>query len=410
MEIFLLVPIILLASFLMGLLFRRIGLPPVVGQILAGILLGIPFLKGLLFDTESSFVIVDFLAYLGIVFLLFLAGLEIDIEKIRETSRESVLISLSSALLPFSLGFVFIIAVFPSYGWLTALVFGGALMVTSEATKVKVLMDLNSLNTHLGAIMLAAGALDDIFEVLFLALVAVIGKGGGLMELAAIPLELVVFAALAFVFFKVASKVFRYLDKNGGNQAELFALVVIFIMVLAALSESLGIGYLIGAITGGFILQIAMRGIHKQHRESMTKVTELVALGFIVPFFFANVGINFDSSTLFSSLTLLIATVAIAFLGKIVGCLFVKPFSRLSLKQLYYTGWAMNSRGAAELVIALAAKQFGLISLDVFSALVAMSLITTLTFPPILARGISKNPGLMDVAASETETTQSGPA
>ncbi len=401
MEIFVLVPLILITTFGIGLLFKRIGLPAVVGQILAGILLGIPFLKGCLFDNQSSLVIIDFLAYLGIVFLLFLAGLEIDIEKIRETSRESLLISLSSALLPFGLGFGFMMLVFPSYGWLTALVFGGAMMVTSEATKVKVLMDLNSLNTHLGAILLAAGALDDIFEVLFLALVAVIGRGGGLLELAAIPLEIIIFGVVAFLFFKVASKIFRYLGRNGGNQAEIFSLVVIFIMVLAALSESLGIGYLIGAIAGGFILQIAMRSIHERHRKDMIKVTELIALGFIVPFFFANVGINFDSSTLFSSLTLLVVTVVIAFLGKIFGCLLIKPFSRLTLKQLYYVGWAMNSRGAAELVIALAAKQFGLIPLDVFSALVAMSLITTLTFPLVLARGIHKNPGLMNVTASE---------
>jgi Kef-type K+ transport system membrane component KefB len=402
MEIFVLVPLILIVTFVMGLLFKRIGLPAVVGQILAGILLGIPFLKGFLFDSESSLIIIDFLAYLGIIFLLFLAGLEIDVEKIRETSRESILISLSSALLPFGLGFTFMMLVFPSYGWLTALVFGGAMMVTSEATKVKVLMDLNSLNTHLGAILLAAGALDDIFEVLFLALVAVIGRGGGLLELAAIPVEIVIFVVIAFVFFKLASKIFRYLDRNRGNQTEIFSLVVIFIMVLAALSEGLGIGYLIGAIAGGFILQIAMRSIHERHRKDMVKVTELIALGFIVPFFFANVGINFEFDTLFASLGLLVATVVIAFSGKIVGCLLIKPFSRLTLKQLYYTGWAMNSRGAAELVIALAAKQFGLIPLDVFSALVAMSLITTLTFPPILARGIRKNPGLMSVATSES--------
>jgi Kef-type K+ transport system membrane component KefB len=402
MEIFVLVPLILIVTFVMGLLFKRIGLPTVVGQILAGILLGIPLLRGFLFDSEPSLVIVDFLAYLGIIFLLFLAGLEIDIEKIKETSRESILISLSSALVPFGLGFTFMMLVFPSYGWLAALVFGGAMMVTSEATKVKVLMDLNSLNTHLGAIMLAAGALDDIFEVLFLALVAVIGRGGGLLELAAIPVEIVVFVVVAFAFFKVATKVFRYLGKNGGNQAEIFSMVVIFIMVLSALSESLGIGYLIGAIAGGFILQIAMRSIHEKHRKDMIKVTELIALGFIVPFFFANVGINFEFDTLFSSIGLLVATVIIAFSGKIVGCLVIKPFSRLSLKQLYYTGWAMNSRGAAELVIALAARQLGLIPLEVFSALVAMSLITTLAFPPVLARGIRKNPGLMDVTASET--------
>ena len=405
MEIFVLVPLILIVTFVMGFLFKRIGMPAVVGQILAGILLGIPFLRIVLFDSESSLVILDFLAYLGIIFLLFLAGLEIDIEKIRETSRESLLISLSSALVPFGLGFTFMMLVFPSYGWLAALVFGGAMMVTSEATKVKVLMDLNSLNTHLGAIMLAAGALDDIFEVLFLALVAVVGRGGGLLELAVIPVEIIVFGVIAFAFFKVASKVFRYLDKKGGNQAEIFSLVVIFIMVLAALSEGLGIGYLIGAIVGGFILQIAMRNIHESHRKDMIKVTELIALGFIVPFFFANVGINFEFDTLFSSLALLVATVVIAFSGKIIGCMLIKPFSRLTMKQLYYAGWAMNSRGAAELVIALAAKQLGLIPLEVFSALVAMSLITTLTFPPVLARGIRRNPGLMNVATSEAIET-----
>ena len=405
MEIFVLVPLILIVTFVMGFLFKRIGMPAVVGQILAGILLGIPFLRVVLFDSESALVIVDFLAYLGIIFLLFLAGLEIDIEKIRETSRESLLISLSSALVPFALGFTFMMLVFPSYGWLAALVFGGAMMVTSEATKVKVLMDLNSLNTHLGAIMLAAGALDDIFEVLFLALVAVIGRGGGLIELAAIPVEIVVFVVVAFAFFKGASRIFRYLDRKGGNQAEIFSLVVIFIMVLAALSEGLGIGYLIGAIAGGFILQIAMKNIHERHRKDMIKVTELIALGFIVPFFFANVGINFEFDTLFSSIGLLVATVVIAFSGKILGCIVIKPFSRLTLKQLYYTGWAMNSRGAAELVIALAAKQLGLIPLEVFSALVAMSLITTLTFPPVLARGIHRNPGLMNVVASEAVET-----
>ena len=396
MDIFVVAPVVLIVTFAMGLLFKKIGLPSVVGQILAGILLGFPLLKGILFASESSLVILDFLAYLGIVFLLFLAGLKIDIEKIRETSRESIMISLSSALLPFVLGFAIMLFMFPGYGLLTAIVFGGALMVTSEATKVKVLMDLNSLNTQLGAIMMSAAMVDNIFVVLFLAVLAVIGKGGGLLESAAIPLQLVIFIAVAFVFFKAVSKILRYFEKNGGSQIELFSIVVIFIMVLAALSESLGIGYLIGAIAGGFILQISMRGIPKNHRKDMVRVTELIALGFILPFFFANVGINFDLTTLFSNLSLLILTVVIAFLGKFFGAMIVKPFSRLTIKQLYYVGWAMNSRGATELVIALAARQLGLIPLDVFSALVAMSLISTFVFPPILARGIRRNPGLMN--------------
>ncbi|MFB0569408.1 MAG: cation:proton antiporter [Nitrososphaeria archaeon] len=384
-------------AFALGELCKKVGIPPVIGQILGGMLFGIPFFQHMILVDESSVSILNFLSDLGIMFLLFLVGLEIDIEKIKETSRDSVLISFSSALLPFLLGFTFIQVFFPQYGFLTALVFGGALMVTSEGTKVKVLIDLNSLNTRLGAVMVAAGAIDDIFEVLFLSIVVVMAHGGTLVELASIPLELVAFTVVAFASFKIISKALRYLDKNGSkDETELFSMVVIFVLTLAALSEALQVGYLIGAIIAGFLLQISMKGIIRQHKRDMIKVTKLITLSFVVPFFFANVGINFDLTALFSNVGLLLVTLGIASVGKIAGTIMVKPLSILNLKQLYYVGWGMNSRGAAELVIALIAVRYGLIPLEVFSALVAMSLITTLVFPLVLARGIRGNPGLMN--------------
>jgi Kef-type K+ transport system membrane component KefB len=395
MEPLVVVPIILILSFVFSEIFKKVGFPQVVGQILAGMLLGISVIKGFLF-TELSLLIVDFLSVLGIVFLLFLAGLEIDIEKIKENSRDSILISLSSALLPFFLGFSFLTVFFPEYGFLTALIFGGALMVTSEGTKVKVLMDMHKLNTRLGAVMLAAGAIDDIFEVSFLALVVVMALGGGFTELAIIPLELIVFIAIAFVSFKVIYRAFSYLEKKGSDETERFSIVVIFILVLAALSQTLELGYLIGAIIGGFLLQISMRDIQKKHREDMIKMTKAISLSFIVPFFFVYAGLNFELESLSSNIFLLVVTVAIAFIGKLVGTLITKPFSTLNLKQLYYVGWAMNSRGAAEMVIALIAKQSGLIPPEVFSALVLMTIVTTFIFPFALARGIKKNPRLME--------------
>ncbi len=398
MQILAIIPIILIVAFSLGKLFRRIGLPSVIGQILAGIIFGIPLFEELLFNDAPTLLIIDFLATLGILLLLFLAGLEIDIQKVKETSTDSILISLSSAILPFIFGFGFVIIFLPQYGFLTALIFGGALMVTSEGTKVKVLMDLNSLNTKLGAVMLAAGAIDDVFEVLFLSIVVVIAKGGSLMELAIIPLEMIFFIAIAFISLKAVSMILHHLDKYTEDETELFSIVMIFILILAALSESLNVGYLIGAIIGGFLLQISMRGISRRHRRALITEIKLVALGFVVPFFFANVGLKFDTNTLLSNIPLVIVTIFLAFSGKLLGTIATKPFSSLSLKQLYYVGWAMNSRGAAELVIALIAFQYGLIPLEIYSALVATSIVTTLTFPPILSRGIKKNPGLMEVA------------
>ena len=403
MEILAIVPIILIAAFTLGELFKRIGLPTVVGQIIAGLLFGIPAIKELVFGEGSSLIIIEFLATLGVLLLLFLAGLEIEIDKIKETSRDSILVSLSSALVPFALGFVFITVFFPENGFLSALIFGGAMMVTSEGTKVKVLMDLNSINTRLGAVMLAAGAIDDIFEVLFLSIVVVFAKGGSLFDLAIIPVEIIIFLIIAYISFKVMSKVIQYLDKKPGEETGLFSIVMIFILVLAALSESLNVGYLIGAIIGGFLLQISLRGISKKNSREMVNVVKLIALGFIVPFFFVNVGLSFDLNMLSSNLPLIAVTIGIAFFGKMIGTLIIKPVSTLSWTQLYYVGWAMNSRGAAELVIALIAMQYGLISLEIFSALVAMSIVTTLIFPPVLARGIRKNPGLMNAKVIEKD-------
>ncbi|MEJ2241807.1 MAG: cation:proton antiporter [Candidatus Bathyarchaeota archaeon] len=396
MQLLAILPIILIVAFILGELFKRVGLPSVVGEILAGLLFGIPILKNLLFGDGDTLIIIDFLATLGVLLLLFLAGLEIEIEKIKETSRDSILVSLSSALVPFGLGFLFMTIFFPEYGYLAAVIFGGAMMVTSEGTKVKVLMDLNSLNTRLGAVMLAAGAIDDIFEVLFLSVVVIFANEGSLFDLAMIPVEIIIFLLIAYISFKLMSKVLRALDKKPGEETGLFSIVMIFILLLAALSESLNVGYLIGAILGGFFLQISLKEISQKNRKDLINVVKLIALGFIVPFFFVNVGLTFDLTTFLSNTPLIIVTILIAFFGKMIGTLIIKPVSTLNWKQLYYIGWAMNSRGAAELVIALIAVQYNLIPLEIFSALVAMSIVTTLIFPPVLSRGIKRNPGLMD--------------
>jgi Kef-type K+ transport system membrane component KefB len=216
------------------------------------------------------------------------------------------------------------------------------------------------------------------------------------MDLAMVPVEMIIFLAVAFIAFKIISKVLQHLDKRSNENTELFSIVLIFILVLAALSESLNVGYLIGAVLGGFLLQASMKKISAKNQRDLINVIKLIAMGFVVPFFFVNVGLTFDIDTFLANIPMIAITVTIASVGKLVGTLIVKPVSTLSWKQLYYVGWAMNSRGAAELVIALIAIQYGLISPEIFSALVSMSLITTLILPPILARGIKNNPGLMD--------------
>ncbi len=387
------IAIVLGTAFLFNELFKKLNLPPVVGQIVGGLILGIPLLRELIFQSSQATEIVDLLATLGILFLLLLVGLEIDIEKIRESSKEAVLISLCAALVPLILGFLFLRLM--GYSLIASLVFGGALSVTAEGTTVKVLMDSNVLNTKLGAITVSAGAIDDIFEVLFLSMVTVVGFGGSIYQLVYLPIEFLVFAAVTFILFRIVTNLLQRVERKE-TDVELFSLVIIFVLMIASLSEALEIGYLLGAIISGFLLQVSMKHLKKKLEEEIIIATKLITLAFVVPFFFVNIGLNFNYDYLAGNLLLLLATIVIAFLGKIIGTIIVKPFSKMSLRQLYLIGWGMNSRGAVELVIALLALNHGLISQEVFSALVAMAIVTTLVFPFVLEHEIKNNPTALE--------------
>lgn len=384
--------VILTLAFLLNMIFKKAGFPPIVGQILAGIILGFPTLKALLFNSESLLA-VDLLSTLGIVFLLFLAGLEIDVRRIKETTKDSILIALGTTLTPLVLGFAFLLGI--GYNLIVAIVFGGALAVTAGGTIVGVLMDLNVCNTKIGAISVAAGTIDDVFEILLLSIIVMLIHGGNLIEMALLPLELLLFVIISFILFKTMSKIMPHFKKERSN-VELFSMVIILLIGLAALSEILGIGYLIGAMIGGFLLQLSMKKLGRKSEREVVDVTRLITLAFVVPFFFVNIGLDFDIGLLFENPMLTIAAVLIAVGGAIMGALLTKPFSSLSIRQLYIVGWAMSSKGSVEMVIALLARKYGLLPLEIFSALVAMAIITTLVFPFVLKSEIEKNRSIMD--------------
>ena len=354
-------------------------------------LLGIPIVKALLFDS-TSFVALDVLSTFGIVFLLFLAGLEIDIRLIKETAKTSILIGMAATLTPLFLG-VFVLLII-GYTLPVAIVFGIALSVTASGTIIGTLMELNAINTKLGAIFVAAGTVDDILEVTLLSVVTLLIQGGGYIQLALLPLQLLVFVVISFVLFKFLTKLMVHVkarEEPDGHGVELFSVAIIILIGMAALSESLSIGYLIGAVLAGFLLQNSMKKIGEKSRFQIVNTTRLIALAFVVPFFFANIGLNFNVSAILENPILTVIAVAIAIGGAIVGAFITKPFSRLSFRQLYVVGWAMSSKGGVELVVALLAQRYGLFPPEIFNALVAMAIVTTLAFPFVLKREIQRN-------------------
>ncbi|MEM4297173.1 MAG: cation:proton antiporter [Nitrososphaerota archaeon] len=391
-ETLMVISIILVMSFLLSWLFRWAGLPPVVAQVIVGIVIGTQPLREFLLD-PASFSAIDILAVLGIIFLLYLAGLEIDLERVKRVTRDSALIACAATGFPFVLGFA--VLTLMGYDLLAATIFGGALGVTAEATIVKVLMDMDVINTKLAAIFLAAGVIDDILEILLLTTIIVVLQGLTL-ELTRLPMQLMVFAIISFFLYVGAAKFLEHFQRRV-RDLELFSFGILLAIGISSLSQFLGFGHLFGAIVGGFVFQAILRGIGAVRRDEMAKDTRLITLAFVAPFFFVSIGLSFDVGLFFANPSLIIIATVLAVVGSITGSLMVKPFSRLRLKELYLVGLGMSSKGSAELVIALLAKRYGLISSDIFSALVTMAIITTLTIPFVLEKEIRRSPSIMDL-------------
>jgi len=410
----------LIVSFILSELFYRLKYPRVMGQIIAGIIIGLPLFSGLIFPQggfsaalasgQPSAVLIDMLSDLGIIFILLLVGLEINYTKLKTLSYDVLAIAALTILVPFAAGYYLMQLM--GYPSIISLVVGAALAITAEGTTAMVLMELDKLNTKLGEIVLAAGVLDDLFGVVFLSMLLVFVPGNTspdllnslgldyssgdniLIPFMIVLLELFVFVTLSFVMFRVFPPVIRYIQSEKSESTE-FMTVLLGGLFIAVLSELLGLGTIIGAFIAGLIIQHAIG--NKMEEEKMVEDLKLAGLSLFIPFFFIHIGLHFDLSSLFSNPLVFLLILSVALAGKIISALIAKPFTDLSWQQLYLVGWCMNSRGAVGLVIAGMSYSFFVEAgaLDVFSSIVAMTALTTLILPLVLKYEISRHPSIM---------------
>ncbi len=328
--------IVLLSLLTLSALFvfivERLKLPGVIGLILGGLFIGIPMVKDLIVGPHTEFVFA--LGDIGLLCLMFLAGFESSWKKICHEKKDSLAISTCAALTPFVLGFV----VFKAFGFssITALVVGIGMSITAEATIADMLLEMKKLKTKVGSAMMGAGIIDDVFG--FLAFI-------GLMYLM-------------------------------GNR------------------EVSGYTFLI-AVIAVFFVGIFVR-VHLKKEHPFIQVLEKLLKWLVIPFFFISVGLNFDMNSLVVSTFPILLIIMIALVGKIGGSLLAKPFTDLSWRQLHLIGWAMNSRGAMGMALVLIAYNEGLLSVEIYSGLVIMALVTTLVFPFVINRILHHHPRVME--------------
>lgn len=395
MELFYVLLVLLVATRACGEIALRTGQPVLVGELLAGIGLGVvvsryelPGLSGLA-GNEVFVALTD----LGIFFLMLLAGIELEPRKLARASRGAFLVAIAGFLLPLALGFGLGWAFIPdSYAKVAQCLFlGTALAITAIPVAVKALMDLGQLESRVGQTIVSAAVFDDVLSlVLLTVLVAVIRTGAvpGPAELSLIGLKVAGFFAITLTLGVVLAPHLGWLLTRIRIAEFEFSALLIAALAYAVLAELLGLHFVVGAFVAGlfFTRRITSRELFESVKGRLSGVTS----GFLAPIFFASIGMQLDVEAATAVPTFLVLLIAAAFVGKLAGAGLAARALGMGRRESFAVGMGMSGRGAVELIIAEIALQAGLFSIpsptpliveQLFSAVVIMAVVTTLATP-----------------------------
>lgn len=365
--------IMLAAAKLMAEVFERLRQPAVVGEILAGIVIG-PSLLGWVAPSE----LITILAEVGVIFLLFTVGLETKPQAIFQVGTRATMVGVFGVVLPFVAGYG--IAIWWDGSFVEAMFIGAALVATSVGITARVLGSMGLLDMQTSRIILGAAVIDDILGLIILSLVSSVSQQGtvsyaGLLKTAAAAILFTVFVAL--VGSRVLKRLAPAIQKLRLSKP-FFNIGLILCLGLSVASIYVGVAAIIGAFLAGMALAEATEDNHKMHQLT-SGVTE-----FLVPFFLVNIGMQLDLAVFrdMSVVALAIIVTVAAVLTKFVGCgLGAWGMGRRDMAQI---GIGMVPRGEVGIVVAQIGLGLGVISSNFFAAVLFMAVATTLIAPPFI--------------------------
>ena len=355
-----------------GELFERLGMPAVLGEILAGVVLG-PFGTGFVVPSSTIFAIAE----VGAIFLLFTVGLETSPGDLVRVGRQSLGVAMAGVLLPFLLGFGYLMIRGESTH--ESLFVGAAMVATSVGITARILRDLHVLKSRPAQIILGAAVFDDILGMILLAVVVSMATGGiHWLHLGIVTAEAIGFALfMIFVGPRVIQRVRPGLQRLSTHDAPLILSLAIC-LGLSVASTTIGMAAVIGAFFAGLIFADYSPEWNLQPR--VHAINE-----FLSPFFFFTMGARLDLS-IFSREVLITASIitVLAFFSKIVGC--GLPLLKEGRKVALKVGMGMSPRGEVALIVALIGLQMNAISQRAYAIVVFMTALTTLIPPYFIKR------------------------
>ena len=386
---------ILITCRLFGWLFQKIGQPTVIGEIVAGIVLGpsvlghlLPEASGFLFPVESL-ANITILSQFGLILFMFAIGMELDITEVRKKLKETILISHTSTIVPFFCGMLTAYFVYDTYAdkgtpFLSfALFIGIAMSITAFPVLARIIQERGLTRTHLGTISLASAANGDITAWCLLAVVIAIAQAGSMLS----AVYNILFSAIyiAFMFFAVRPflKMIGHIYHNKEViDKGLVAFMFLLLIISAYLTEMLGLHALFGAFIAGVVMPSNVK-----FRKIMTEKVEDVSLALFLPLFFVSTGLRTEIGLLNSPDLWWMCGVFIlvAIIGKFGGAMFSARFVGESWKDSLYIGALMNTRGLMELVVLTIGYEMHILPPSIFVMLVLMTLVTTFMTIPLVS-------------------------
>jgi Kef-type K+ transport system membrane component KefB len=387
------IALLLAAGLSFGHLARRVRLPAVVGELFGGVLLGptllgrvSPSLLAWLFPTSGPVATArEGVLKLALLTFLFVAGLEVNLAHVRRHKATVLWTSLLGIALPFACGY-FAVRWFSSM-WRqpaapdqTALFLGAALSITALPVIARILIDLQLERTPFASIVLAAATIDDItgWTLFATVLTAVTREAGPLDRWSAVAVVLALTALVVTVGRRAIDWSRRHFGPHASNPGSLIAAAGVLTIVLAAILEKLGLHAMFGAFLAGLAMA---RGL--EERAPAHEIVHQFGLGVLAPIYFVSIGLRADFVGSFDLLLVLIV-LAIACVGKIVGATAGAWIGRLPRREALAVGFAMNARGAVEIVVASVALEAHVIDARLFVALVLMALATSVISGPAI--------------------------
>jgi Kef-type K+ transport system membrane component KefB len=375
-------------------LAERVGQPAMIGEILAGLILG-PALLGLIHTSPELTAIAD----IGLLMLVLLAGMEIDLDQLFDAFKgRNLWISIMGFVVPFALGLGLGAAL--GLDAHRTIFVGLCIAITALPVSIRILMDIGRLQTTVGQRIIGAAIANDVIALLVLGVIVNANTTqAGWREVVAsagMPAaKVVLFMAAVVLAGKAINKAaaMAHLDKlreSIGSRLRVkepvFAATLLFVIVFAALAEALGLHFVVGAFFGSVLLSHELLG--PAQFEQARKTASAVSMGFLAPLFFASIGLAFDPSGL-SDVWLTVGVVVVAFVGKILSGRIGGWLAGMSPAESWALGMGLNGRGIMELVVARIGLSSGLVGSGLFSVLVLMGMVTTIVTPALLKRAFA---------------------